>query len=652
MIGREGARCECPPGYSGAQCEVDPCATRPCKNGGECSIGAERNVKCACTRGYWGEYCENTNSTCRNGLHCYHEGVCIDRGFHGRDSFCACKPNYFGIVCHIFDPPDETPLESAITTAQSLEMPGAAGVHVAQLGGDPLAQFAWAEMSSESGGTTERRSQVTTLLLVMLAIIAVLVLSLVCLAFVLVIIRRQKSRASDQQYLRVPPSVLNNNSQLQLMYNNLNGAASVDERARSPSVETGSTNGRGALSGSLSTIGDLLRDVKGQSSSHEPKASQESLYKMKPGKSLTSLSSSVKGANKPPSVHTHDSILKRDSFDTEMFDRVQSQNPRGALLPPSTSAYCFSSPGHVFLTTGDVQPDGDASFPVVLLQGTDQPSFAGHRRHLQTSKSFHSFTSRDRQLSNASRSRSSHQSRPMSPLAVEAPLPPTACSPASRQTFQEAATGVPGQFHQYRHLCQLPGFSNAATQNPVQPPIPLSTFDTSRHARSSAFQQAPTTRNALASIASRHKDCPRGPATNSASRESASPPAYEQCVAALKSPMLAAESTDPNETKYRNMQRLTRAFSPSSASSDCDSACEQHEYSNVIVGPPLPPKRATAVSPVTGTESVCSQCDLHEIQAGYFSESEEAGAAREQQLLVAGMGPAKKLPTTLDLEHV
>ena len=153
-------------------------------------------------------------------------------------------------MCHIFDPPDETPREPAITTAQSMEMPAAAGAHAAQYGVDPLAPFAWADMSSESGATTERRSQVTTLLLVMLTIIAVLVLLLVCLAFVVVIIklRRHKPRASEQQYLSVPPSVPNNNSQLHLMYNNLNGAANVDERARSPSVETGSTNGRGALS--------------------------------------------------------------------------------------------------------------------------------------------------------------------------------------------------------------------------------------------------------------------------------------------------------------------------------------------------------------------------------------------------------------------
>lgn len=650
MVGRGGAKCECPPGYSGAQCQDDPCSTRPCKNNGVCSIGAQHNVQCACPHDHWGDFCQNTNSTCRSGLHCFHDGACIDRG---RDSFCLCKPNYYGIVCHIFDPPNEASKVFASSTTQSVFVAGSHGAS-AEAVGDPMAPFVWDGLSSEPSDTTERREQVTFLLLLLLAIIAVLVLSLVCLAFVIVIFKMRRRHKPDapisyQSVTAEGAGACANNyssgSQMRMVYteNNFNTAASIDGRARSPSIETGSTNCRGVLAAdSLSNDVGSLKDVKVHTASRSSRT-HDSHYKMQHGKSENSLSSSVQGG-KNPSVHTHDSFLKRDSIDSEVLDRLHSAHL--SQLPPSKSAYCFFQAGR------DAHAGGDAAFPIDILQGTGvhPPPQPPDRRHLQSSKSFNLFSSNKPQLMNATRGHNSYQKHPLSPLAVEAPLL-IACSPHSQQTrISGAATaGVSGQFCHSQHLGPLPGSLSLNTSGsclpagqffvqPQQEPqthIQLSTFDASRRARGSAAQVA---RDMVASVEPRTSDYTRAlMGSNSTSRDCESPPSYEQFVS----------TTDPNESKYRDMQLLKSKFSPSSASSDCESTIE-HDYTNVRVGPPLPPKR-NATAAATGTESVCSQCDLHENQAGYFSESEEAGAALVRKL-VPVVPQSKKMPTPLEVE--
>jgi hypothetical protein len=55
----DNGKCDCPPGYSGSQCQnYDPCYNKTCLNGGTCINGS-----CNCLAGYSGENCQ-TRSAC------------------------------------------------------------------------------------------------------------------------------------------------------------------------------------------------------------------------------------------------------------------------------------------------------------------------------------------------------------------------------------------------------------------------------------------------------------------------------------------------------------------------------------------------------------------------------------------------------------
>lgn len=61
-------RCECAPGYRGADCqfEIDECAANPCPRGMEC-VDLVGTFDCRCPPGTFGENCERKHSSCSDG---------------------------------------------------------------------------------------------------------------------------------------------------------------------------------------------------------------------------------------------------------------------------------------------------------------------------------------------------------------------------------------------------------------------------------------------------------------------------------------------------------------------------------------------------------------------------------------------------------
>ncbi|CAG5110604.1 Oidioi.mRNA.OKI2018_I69.chr2.g4988.t1.cds [Oikopleura dioica] len=83
--------CRCPYGYSGEHCENDPCFDK-CENGGKCSIHGS-SFSCKCPYGYKGERCEY--DPC-DGIICEHDGVC---SIDGSSYQCQCPEGYYGKLC-------------------------------------------------------------------------------------------------------------------------------------------------------------------------------------------------------------------------------------------------------------------------------------------------------------------------------------------------------------------------------------------------------------------------------------------------------------------------------------------------------------------------------------------------------------------------
>ena len=86
--------CKCPEGYAGNDCEITPCTTDPCLNGGTCSINGGTYV-CACTDGFIGSNCQITPCSVEP---CQNEGVC---DISGSSYICICPDGYSGENCEI-----------------------------------------------------------------------------------------------------------------------------------------------------------------------------------------------------------------------------------------------------------------------------------------------------------------------------------------------------------------------------------------------------------------------------------------------------------------------------------------------------------------------------------------------------------------------
>ncbi|XP_071506100.1 uncharacterized protein [Diadema antillarum] len=91
-----GFSCNCTERYEGAMCQdvVDFCCSQPCLNDGTCSL-SESGYNCSCSYGFEGENCEIDIDECLT-ADCMNGGTCIDQpgGY-----VCNCTSAYTGVRC-------------------------------------------------------------------------------------------------------------------------------------------------------------------------------------------------------------------------------------------------------------------------------------------------------------------------------------------------------------------------------------------------------------------------------------------------------------------------------------------------------------------------------------------------------------------------
>ncbi|XP_045583570.2 sushi, von Willebrand factor type A, EGF and pentraxin domain-containing protein 1 isoform X3 [Procambarus clarkii] len=91
-----GYVCQCPPGYSGQQCEseMNECESEPCHNNATC-VDLLNNFHCECPPGFTGSHCEIDINECDPNP-CMNSATCVDLV----DAFkCICQSGFTGEVC-------------------------------------------------------------------------------------------------------------------------------------------------------------------------------------------------------------------------------------------------------------------------------------------------------------------------------------------------------------------------------------------------------------------------------------------------------------------------------------------------------------------------------------------------------------------------
>eukprot|EP00057_Strongylocentrotus_purpuratus_P019451 XP_011673925.1 PREDICTED: fibropellin-3 [Strongylocentrotus purpuratus] len=94
-----GYQCTCQNGYTGTNCEVDPCANAPCLNGGTCQVRDDSEVGyiCFCKKNFLEMNCGRDANACRS-TPCLHRGDCRNRPATG-SFMCRCLPGTSGDQC-------------------------------------------------------------------------------------------------------------------------------------------------------------------------------------------------------------------------------------------------------------------------------------------------------------------------------------------------------------------------------------------------------------------------------------------------------------------------------------------------------------------------------------------------------------------------
>ncbi|GAV04933.1 hypothetical protein RvY_15133 [Ramazzottius varieornatus] len=92
--------CDCPKGFTGANCEVrkDQCEVERCKNGGVCRATGPGNFTCDCPEGFSGKHCDLRSKTCSDNP-CKNEGLCRQHATKGYG--CLCKAGFEGKHCEL-----------------------------------------------------------------------------------------------------------------------------------------------------------------------------------------------------------------------------------------------------------------------------------------------------------------------------------------------------------------------------------------------------------------------------------------------------------------------------------------------------------------------------------------------------------------------